>query len=167
MHVSTKHQDIYVLKFRCVTTFLPFFFCRKIFFGPAETSFHSTFTESWELFQPLHRFTTLSWSFRETIIIKTKKFKIITLIDPNKNWFNNRFQSSVAFHIETSNLIWSENQVIGFYIKRSTRLKWVKTDFLGPKKLFVYLRTDKLPPSTTPKSVFQESSGKFSRNLRN
>ena len=62
-------------------------------------------------------------------------------------------------------MIWSENQVIGFYIKRNTRLKWVKTDFLGPKKLFVYLRTDKPPPSITPKSVFQESSKNLPENF--
>ena len=35
------------------------------------------------------------------------------------------FQPSVAFHIETSHLICSENQMTGFCIKCSTWLKWV------------------------------------------
>ena len=38
----------------------------------------------------------------------------------------NPFQSSVAFHMETSHLICSANQITVFYVKRNTRLKWVK-----------------------------------------
>ena len=35
------------------------------------------------------------------------------------------FQSSVAFHIETSHLICNANQMIGFFMKCKTGLKWV------------------------------------------
>ena len=37
----------------------------------------------------------------------------------------NPFQSIVAFHIETSHLICSANQMIDLYIKCNTGLKWV------------------------------------------
>ena len=37
----------------------------------------------------------------------------------------NPFQSSVAFHVETSHLICSTNQMTGFYMTSNTRLKWV------------------------------------------
>ena len=42
-----------------------------------------------------------------------------------KVWFN-PFQPSASFHIETSYLVCSANQMTGFYMKRNTRLKWVK-----------------------------------------
>ena len=35
------------------------------------------------------------------------------------------FQHSVGFHTETSHLICSANQMIGFYMKCNTELKWV------------------------------------------
>ena len=37
----------------------------------------------------------------------------------------NPFQPSVAFHIETSHLICSANQMTGFYMKFRTKLKWI------------------------------------------
>ena len=36
----------------------------------------------------------------------------------------NPFQPSVAFHVETSYLIYSANQMIGFYMKCYNWLKW-------------------------------------------
>ena len=39
----------------------------------------------------------------------------------------NPFQPSVAFHMETSHLIFSADQVNGFYMKCSTELKWVNS----------------------------------------
>ena len=50
---------------------------------------------------------------------------------PNKEKFGtgalfNRFQPSVAFHIETSPLICTANQITVFYMKCSTGMKWVK-----------------------------------------
>ena len=38
----------------------------------------------------------------------------------------NPFQLSVVFHIETSHLICSVNQMLGFYMKCNFELKWVK-----------------------------------------
>ena len=38
----------------------------------------------------------------------------------------NSFQPSVAFQMETSHLVCEAKQVTGFYIKRSTNLKWLK-----------------------------------------
>ena len=40
--------------------------------------------------------------------------------------FINPFQPSVVFHIETSHLLFRAKQMTGFYMKRNTRLKWVK-----------------------------------------
>ena len=37
--------------------------------------------------------------------------------------FLNPFQRSVAFHIETSHLIWNANQITGFFKKYHTGLK--------------------------------------------
>ena len=37
----------------------------------------------------------------------------------------NPFLLNMAFHIETSQLICSANQITGFYMKCKTRLKWV------------------------------------------
>ena len=45
---------------------------------------------------------------------------------------SNQFQLSVAFHIETSHLIYHANQVTGFYMECNTGLKWVK-QFLNCK----------------------------------
>ena len=38
---------------------------------------------------------------------------------------HNPFQLSITFHIENSHLIYSANQMAGFYIKCNTKLKWV------------------------------------------
>ena len=38
----------------------------------------------------------------------------------------NPFQPRVAFHIETSHLFWTTNQMTGFYMKRNTRMKCIK-----------------------------------------
>ena len=44
----------------------------------------------------------------------------------NAFWlFVNPFQPSVRFHIETSHLICTANQMTGFYIVCNTGLKWV------------------------------------------
>ena len=40
------------------------------------------------------------------------------------------FQTSVAFHIETSRLFCRAKQMIGFYMKRNTELKRVKNYFV-------------------------------------
>ena len=37
----------------------------------------------------------------------------------------NSFQPTVAFHIACYHLFWSVKQATGFYMKRSTGLKWV------------------------------------------
>ena len=51
-------------------------------------------------------------------------FKVVSK-DPDFLVFK-LFQASVAFHIEISHLFCSANQMIGFYIKRITGLKWLK-----------------------------------------
>ena len=38
----------------------------------------------------------------------------------------NPFQLSVSFHIETSHLLYFENQMTGLYMKRNAVLNWVK-----------------------------------------
>ena len=38
----------------------------------------------------------------------------------------NPFQPSVAFHIETTLVIFTANQITGFYLKCNNGLKWVK-----------------------------------------
>ena len=43
-------------------------------------------------------------------------------------WLANSFQSCVAFHTETSQLICTANSVTGFYMKVNIKLKWVKVD---------------------------------------
>ena len=43
----------------------------------------------------------------------------------NKMLNINPFQSTVAFHIETSRLFYRANQMVGFYMKRNTGLKWI------------------------------------------
>ena len=42
----------------------------------------------------------------------------------------NLFQPSVSFHIETSHLFYSANQMTVFHMERNTGLKWVN-NFLG------------------------------------
>ena len=42
-------------------------------------------------------------------------------------WSFNPFQPSVVFHIETSHLICTANQITGFYVKCNPGLKWVKS----------------------------------------
>ena len=42
-----------------------------------------------------------------------------------KKLFLTRFQPSVAFHVETSQLFCSAKQMSGFYMKRNIGLKWV------------------------------------------
>ena len=50
----------------------------------------------------------------------------------------NIFQPSIAFHIETSHLICSANQMTGFYMKCNTELKWVKSAKFTLKKIADY-----------------------------
>ena len=49
----------------------------------------------------------------------------------------NPFQPSVAFHTETSHLIFIANQMSGFYEKCITSLKWVNS--YSPNVTFLYL----------------------------
>ena len=42
----------------------------------------------------------------------------------------NPFQPSDAFHIDTSHLICTLNQMTGFYMKYNTGLKWVYSRYL-------------------------------------
>ena len=62
------------------------------------------------------------------LIHKGKSNFIYTRFVDNQKTFVgvNSFQSSITFHIETSLLIYSTNQMSGFYMKCNTRLKWVK-----------------------------------------
>ena len=62
------------------------------------------------------------------LIHKGKSNFIYTRFVDNQKIFVgvNSFQSSITFHIETSLLIYSTNQMSGFYMKCNTRLKWVK-----------------------------------------
>ena len=41
----------------------------------------------------------------------------------------NPSQSSAAFHITTSHLIYTENQMTGFYMKYNSGLKWVNSTY--------------------------------------
>ena len=45
--------------------------------------------------------------------------------DPRNNF--NPSQPGVAFHVETSHLIYTENQMTGFYMKYNSGLKWVNS----------------------------------------
>ena len=54
-----------------------------------------------------------------TFVIKYSKH------DPRK--YFNPSQPSVAFHTETSYLIYTANQMTGFFIKRKSGLKWVNS----------------------------------------
>ena len=54
-----------------------------------------------------------------TFVIKCSKH------DPRK--YFNASQPSVAFHIETSYLIYTANQMTGFYMKRNSEMKWVNS----------------------------------------
>ena len=42
----------------------------------------------------------------------------------SRKYFN-PFQPTVAFLIETSPLIYTDNQLVGFYVKSNSELKWV------------------------------------------
>ena len=59
------------------------------------------------------------------------RFELFLTSDPvNLNAFQystlfNPFQPSVLFHVETSHLLCIAKQMTGFYMKCSTRLKWV------------------------------------------
>ena len=70
-------------------------------------------------------------------IIKTetlKLWKVKTLTVKNAlSIIFNQFQPSDAFHIENSHLIFTANQMTGFYMKCNTGLKWVN------KKMFPYI----------------------------
>ena len=48
----------------------------------------------------------------------------------------NKFQPSIAVHVETSHLICTADLMIGFYMMCSTGLKWVKI-LRKAKKAFV------------------------------
>ena len=52
-----------------------------------------------------------------TLLIKCSKHD-------RKKYFNPS-QPSVAFHIETSRLVYTANQMAGFYMKCNKRMKWV------------------------------------------
>ena len=43
----------------------------------------------------------------------------------------NPFQTSVAFHIETSHFFCSAKQMTGFYMKHNTRLKWTNQIYVS------------------------------------
>ena len=56
---------------------------------------------------------------------------LIILRKPDSNFEMveiNLFQSSVAFHIETSHLFCSAKQMTGFYMKPTTGLKWINIE---------------------------------------
>ena len=40
----------------------------------------------------------------------------------------NPFQTSIAFRVETSHLVCSENELTGFYIECNTGQKWVEVE---------------------------------------
>ena len=48
----------------------------------------------------------------------------------------NPFLPNVAFDIETNHLICKAKQMTGFYIKRNTGLKWVKSHHLANRTAF-------------------------------
>ena len=47
-------------------------------------------------------------------------------LNPFQTSFAFDIETSVAFHVETSHLICTSNQMTGFYMKCNTRLKWIK-----------------------------------------
>ena len=47
----------------------------------------------------------------------------------------NPFQPNTAFHIKTSHLICTANQMTGFYMKCNTGLKWLNVTKLQAKSL--------------------------------
>ena len=54
----------------------------------------------------------------------------------------------VAFHIETSHLICSANQMTSFFMKCNAGLKWIQTKMIILRKYHFYVTTDtskKLP----------------------
>ena len=52
------------------------------------------------------------------------------------NFIDNPFQCSDAFHIETSHLNCSANQMTGFYMKYNTELKWINFENLGSTSIY-------------------------------
>ena len=65
----------------------------------------------------------------ERLVIRSERSYPLTLIHwatpPITNVIN-QFQPSVGFHIETSHLKCTSNQMTGFYMKCNTWLKWVE-----------------------------------------
>ena len=55
----------------------------------------------------------------------------------------NPFQPSVVFHVETSHLFCSANQMTGFYMECNTGLKWVKGTLMQMRKLGYTMLRDK------------------------
>ena len=53
---------------------------------------------------------------------------LFIIVPVHYNYRNYPISASVAFHIKTSQLICTANQLTGFYMKCNTRLKWVKLD---------------------------------------
>ena len=52
----------------------------------------------------------------------------------------NPFQPNIAFYVETNHLIFTPNQMTGFYMEFNTGLKWVNIDKgILSEKDFVYL----------------------------
>ena len=68
--------------------------------------------------------------------LKNFTWVILECLDPYVNFKRNGqinpFQHSFAFHIETSHLISSANQMTDFYMKCNTELKWVDIHFINP-----------------------------------
>ena len=70
-------------------------------------------------------------SFFFEIFVATQKLLMVTHFNVSRTFrvydegFN-EFQLSAMFHIEANHLIYTANQMTGFYMKHSTRLKYVK-----------------------------------------
>ena len=78
----------------------------------------TTFTHSSTIFSlDLENFFYSGWD--QLWPWKTRSYPFL------RTTFINPFQPGVAFHIETSNLIYPANQMTSFYIKCNTGLKWV------------------------------------------
>ena len=92
---------------------------------------------------------TKPYILRHLSIHVLKAFLWLALIKgspPNFSWnlskfpAINQFQLSVAFHIETNHLIWTANQITGFYMKCNIRLKWPN---IRKPKIFLFLNKQK------------------------
>ena len=88
-----------------------------------------------------------------------------TIFGPFKKAFTsgiNPFQSKVAFHIETSQLIYSTNQLTGLYMKSNTGQKWVKK-----KKLFnIFVILEVAATLKISRNPLQKNSGARKRPYR-